>query len=220
MTDKKIVFFTGAGISAESNIPTFRDYRGKAHEENFEKLLSLSYFVKHPEKTWEWLDGFIQLIGKSEPNEAHKLIASMNASVITQNIDNFHTLAGSEDVVELHGSIGTCICMKCHKRQGLISKCSCGSWTKPDFTFYEENLNEEAIYKAEKLAKEADIFVIVGTSGIVYPAANIPAIAKQAGAKVYEINPGMNAFPPTIVDRYIKKGASEGIKLLIDLLKE
>ncbi len=215
----KIVFFTGAGISAESGIPTFRDYNGSANEKGFEELLTLSYFNKHPDETWKFLRGFLDVTKNAKPNEAHDLIASLEAPVITQNIDTFHQKAGSKRVIELHGTLGHCTCTKCGKRIPLTEKCDCGAYTKPDFTFYEENLDTVAYQTAEDLAKEADVFVVVGTSGQVYPAALLPSLAQKHGATVYEINPGVSGFKGSQIDFHIKKPAAEGIKDLMGRLK-
>lgn len=215
-----IVFFTGAGVSAESGIPTFRDYKGEANEKGFEELLTLTSFMSNPGRTWNWLNGFIDSAKDAKYNKAHELIASIkDAVVITQNIDTFHSDAGSKDVIHLHGSIGKCKCLKCLKVQPLVDKCECGSYTKPDFTFYEEDLDNKSFARAELVAKQADIFIIVGTSGQVYPAASIPKKAKLRGAKVYEINPGTSGYSARMIDKYIKKSASEGIQELIDELK-
>ncbi len=214
----KIVFFTGAGVSAESGIPTFRDYKGNANEKGFETLLTLSYFKNHPDITWKWLNGFIDSIKTAKPNKAHELIASIeDAIVITQNIDTFHQMAGSKNVIELHGSLGTCTCLQCNKVQPLVEKCECGSFTKPNFVFYEENLDDNNLEMAEDAAKDADVFVIVGTSGQVYPAAEIPFTASRFGAKMYDINPGTSKY---YMSKHIKRSASEGLEFLIKELQK
>lgn len=214
----KVVFFTGAGISAESGVPTFRDHKGNAHD-NYETLVTLSYFKENPDKTWAWLNSFLDSAKDATYNKAHELIATTGYPVITQNIDTFHQDAGSKNVIHLHGSIGHCTCLDCGKVQPLTDKCDCGGWTKPDFTFFEEDLDRVAYKMAEDLAKEADVFIIVGTSGQVYPAAFIPKVAQKNGAKIYEINPGASGYPYGMIDKYIKASASEGIEGLLNELK-
>ena len=210
-----IVFFTGAGISAESGLPTFRDIAGKSNIEGFENLLTLSTFYKDPYRSWKFIDKLVKECLTAKPNEAHELIAKIGAPVITQNIDRFHQRAGSTEVIELHGGIGSCRCICCDKVQSIVSICECGGYTKPDFIFYEEMLDEGKIKRARELAKSADLFVVIGTSGQVYPAADLPKYARKKGATVIEINPGVSTFSPYVISRRYKMGASEGMRKLI-----
>lgn len=217
-----IVFFTGAGMSAASGLATFRGPNGLYEDDELEiqDYLTLSYFKKHPGKAWDWLRVFIAEMTNAKYNEGHEIIASFqNASVVTQNIDCFHQQAGSKEVVELHGSVDTCKCIECGKEQPLREKCDCGSWTKPDIVFYEECLNFEKIKQSRVIAEKADVFVIIGTSGVVWPAAELPVYAEKCGATVFEINPDQPSFPPYSPDRYIKKNAIEGLKELKEKLE-
>lgn len=184
---KKIVFFTGAGISTNSGIPDFRSANGLYNEKTKqnispEEIISHSFFMTHPSDFYEFY--FSKMVYKNaKPNLAHYFIASLDSSkdvsVITQNIDNLHTLAGSKKVIELHGSVKRNYCMKCHKYYDLdslsttsIPYCNCGGIIKPDVVLYEESLDETAINEAIKDLSKADTLIIIGTSLAVYPAAS------------------------------------------------
>ena len=218
-----IVFFTGAGISKESGIPTYRGKEGLFENNNdVEKYHSISYFYEHPDECWEYFEEFLKLKSACKPNKAHELIASITDSVvITQNIDSYHQKAGSKNVIELHGSYETSTCMDCGETQKISSLCrKCAGWTKPDVIFFGEELPMGAYEKAEEAASNADIFVMVGTSGNVYPAAYLPALAKRSGAKIYEINPARSEYSENLVDKKIEKPATEGMEEIMKRLKD
>lgn len=182
---KKIVFFTGAGISVPSGIPDFRSASGLyKNVYRAEEMLSHHFFDQNPEEFYEFYrDKMIYTDAK--PNKAHEYIAKLEQqgkvkAVITQNIDGLHELAGSKNVIELHGSIYRNYCMQCHKFYGLdtitnssgIPRCECGGIIKPDVVLYEECLSESAMYNAASAILAADTLIIIGTSLSVYPAAN------------------------------------------------
>lgn len=181
---QNIVFFTGAGMSTASGIPDFRSAKGLfTNNLHAEEIVSHSYFMNHPEQFYDFY--FNRMVFKdAKPNPGHIFIASLqknkNVTVVTQNIDGLHTMAGSKNVIELHGTIHSNHCMKCHKKytlQEILNKkekvphCSCGGIIKPDVVLYEEALNEDNIINAVKAIEEADTLVILGTSLSVYPAA-------------------------------------------------
>ena len=181
---QNIVFFTGAGMSTASGIPDFRSAKGLfTNNLHAEEIVSHSYFMNHPEKFYDFY--FNRMVFKdAKPNPGHIFIASLqknkNVTVVTQNIDGLHTMAGSKNVIELHGTIHSNHCMKCHKKytlQEILNKkekvphCSCGGIIKPDVVLYEESLDEDNIINAVKAIEEADTLVILGTSLSVYPAA-------------------------------------------------
>jgi NAD-dependent deacetylase len=187
-----IVFFGGAGVSTESNIPDFRSEAGLYNTKNNysyppEVMLSHSFFCEHPEDFFEFYKA--KMIYKdAKPNEAHYALAKLEnmgklKAVITQNIDGLHQEAGSKSVIELHGSVHRNYCMNCGKFFNLdyvlnskdtIPKCDyCGGKVKPDVVLYEEALDMEAINKAVYYVKNADVLIIGGTSLAVYPAANL-----------------------------------------------
>lgn len=185
---KNIVFFGGAGVSTESGIPDFRSSDGLFNQDfNVppEVMLSHSYFVKHPEDFFRFYRSKMICL-TAKPNDAHYKLAEMESkgiltAIITQNIDGLHQMAGSKNVLELHGSIHRNYCLKCGKEYSVkfilestpISQCSCGSMVKPDVVLYEEPLNNEVIEGAIDHISKADTLIIAGTSLTVYPAAGM-----------------------------------------------
>lgn len=178
-----IVFFTGAGISVPSGIPDFRSADGLyTNDLRAESIISHSYFMSHPKEFYKFYKDKM-VYEDAEPNIAHKWIAKMEESgkskgVITQNIDGLHLMAGSKNVVEIHGTIYSNHCMKCHKSYTLkdilkdeIPLCDCGGMIKPDVVLYEEALEYQDIIKAISMIEKADTLIIIGTSLSVYPAA-------------------------------------------------
>ena len=183
-----VVFFGGAGVSTESGIPDFRSVDGLYNEKYKyppETIISHSFFMRHPEEFYDfYINKMIFLNAK--PNMAHIKLAELEKlgklkAVITQNIDNLHQMAGSQNVLELHGSVHRNYCMKCGKyfdanfmvKSKGVPKCSCGGTVKPDVVLYEEGLNEEILEKAVGYIKNADVLIIGGTSLVVYPAAGL-----------------------------------------------
>ena len=181
---KKIVVFTGAGISVPSGIPDFRSDNGLYNEkrDDFiapEEIISHSFFLSNTKKFFEFY-GNKMVYKNAKPNIAHKYFASLdNAIVVTQNIDNLHQMAGSKIVYELHGSVKRNYCMRCHKYFDLddinekeVNYCECGGIIKPDVVLYEEPLDDKVVMKAIEAINSCDTLIIVGTSLSVYPAAS------------------------------------------------
>lgn len=187
-----IVFFGGAGVSTESHIPDFRSTTGLYKTKNNysyppEVMLSHSFFISHPEDFFDFYRN--KMIYKdAKPNAAHYALAKLEKlgklkTVITQNIDGLHQMAGSKNVLELHGSVHRNYCMKCGKHfnldyilntESLVPKCDiCGGTVRPDVVLYEEGLNMEVMNKAVKHISEADLLIVGGTSLVVYPAAGL-----------------------------------------------
>ena len=197
---RSVVFFTGAGISAESGIPIFRGKDGIWNKLKPEELANFNAFLRNPELVWEWYNHRKQIIHESNPNAAHFAIAQMQellpeVIVVTQNIDNLHRRAGSKIIYELHGNIERNYCVKCHTFfneelvfEGKASVCKCGGLIRPDVVWFGEYLPEDQFTASEKAAKNCDVFFIVGTSAVVYPAASLIYIAKQNGAYLIEVN--------------------------------
>ena len=197
---KSIVFFTGAGISAESGIPVFRGKDGIWNKLKPEELANFDAFINNPELVWEWYNHRKQIIKDSQPNAAHQAISEFQkyfseAIVVTQNIDNLHRRAGSKTVYELHGNIERNYCIRCHKfynedfeLKDKVPTCECGGLIRPDVVWFGEYLPEDQFDAAEKAAKHCDIFFIAGTSAVVYPAASLIYTAKEAGAYLIEVN--------------------------------
>ena len=222
---RRVVALTGAGISAESGISTYRDPGGlwdRYPEGDSGGLMAV--MAKHPEDMPQILMGFLNGIKSARPNPGHKALAELEKmgylrSVITQNVDNLHREAGNSRVLEMHGNIYRLRCLVCNKKKilerevyfqmmtGLIMKierfsleeiilhlplCSCGGNTRPDFVGFGEPVQEfqEAIAEA----KACDLMLIMGTSGVVYPAASLPAHARSEGTRLIEINPKKSAL--------------------------
>lgn len=186
-----IVFFGGAGVSTESNIPDFRSETGLYKtKDNFsyppEVMLSHSFFASHTEDFFDFYKAKM-IYKNAKPNDAHHALSELEKrgklkAIVTQNIDGLHQMAGSKNVLELHGSIHRNYCTKCHKSFDLdyilnskgIPKCDkCGSIVKPDVVLYEEGLNMDVINKSVDYIKNADLLIVGGTSLVVYPAAGL-----------------------------------------------
>jgi NAD-dependent deacetylase len=198
---KKIVFFTGAGISAESGIATFRGADGIWSKMNPEELASFDAFMKNPDLVWEWYQHRRDIILKVQPNPGHLVIAEFekyyDVTVVTQNIDNLHKRAGSTKIHELHGNIERNYCVDCYEVYNTpafeltnkAQKCAkCGGLVRPDVVWFGEMLPQEELEAGDKAAAWSDICFVVGTSAVVYPAAYIPISAKRGGSYVVEIN--------------------------------
>ena len=197
---KKIVFVTGAGISQESGIPTFRGKDGLWRNYDAMKLATIDAFYENPKLVWEWYNERRRNIFESEPNLGHKAIADLEkyaeVKVLTQNIDGLHQKAGSKDVLELHGSIVKIKCTSCDfkdEKTGEFFKmpplCKCGNLLRPDVVWFGESLPQEIWQNAMVFASQCDIMVIAGTSLAVSPANTLPIYAKQNDALLIEVNP-------------------------------
>jgi NAD-dependent deacetylase len=197
---KSVVFFTGAGISAESGIPTFRGKDGIWNKLKSEELANFDAFIRNPEMVWEWYNHRKKIIHNSQPNAGHLTIAEMQnyfseVTVVTQNIDNLHRRAGSKIVYELHGNIERNFCVDCKKfiNEELdfsrgIPRCDCGGLIRPDVVWFGEMLPEQQFSSSEKAAMNSNVFFVVGTSAVVYPAAGLIYTAKYSGSVIVEIN--------------------------------
>ena len=186
----RIVFFGGAGVSTESNIPDFRSadglYRQK-YRYSPEQIVSHSFFMQHTEEFYDFYKEKMMFLD-AKPNKAHLKLAELEAAgkltaVITQNIDGLHQAAGSKNVLELHGSIHRNYCMRCKKQYSArfvkeskgIPTCDCGGTIRPDVVLYEEGLDNQIIQKSIRAISEADMLIIGGTSLVVYPARDVGA---------------------------------------------
>jgi NAD-dependent deacetylase len=215
-----VVAFTGAGVSAESGVPTFRGTEGIWAKFKPEELANMNAFLKNPALVWEWYVHRKRIIAGIEPNPGHYALVRMEQmfkrfAVITQNIDNLHRRAGSKTVHELHGNIERNYCMKCARqfsneevlRAAGVPVCTeCGGMIRPDVVWFGEMLPEEEWEASVRASAAADVFFSIGTSAVVYPAASLPLTAKQQGAYLVEVNPE----PTPLTDRADEflKGAS------------
>ncbi|MBC3450856.1 NAD-dependent deacylase [Pseudomonas mosselii] len=207
---KRVVFFTGAGISADSGIPTFRDkLTGLWEKHDPQRLETADAFRENPALVWGWYLWRRLQVSSAEPNSAHLSISKLahagwEVSVITQNIDDLHERAGFQDVVHLHGSLMGVKCFACHRpvelnpEQVEISeegqlveppRCArCNGRLRPGIVWFKENLPDDAWRSAVQLVRRCDLLISVGTSGVVMPAASIPDMALAAGASVIHVN--------------------------------
>jgi NAD-dependent deacetylase len=191
---RKIVLFTGAGVSADSGVPTFRGPRGLWRNFRPEDLATPQAFNRDPKLVWEWYEWRRELIRDARPNAAHEAIARLgNATVVTQNVDGLHVLAGSRDVVELHGNIFRVRCTSEHtahiRREAFPAippLCKCGALLRPDVVWFGEELPAHAVARTVGAMQTGDLLIVIGTSGVVYPAASFVNLYK--GLSI-EINP-------------------------------
>ncbi|MFN2184436.1 MAG: SIR2 family NAD-dependent protein deacylase [Anaerolineae bacterium] len=222
---RSVAVLTGAGISAESGVPTFRGEGGLWRSYRAEELATPRAFQRDPNLVWEWYDWRRGLIGACAPNEAHRTLVEMEPrfdefTLITQNVDGLHALAGSENVVELHGNIWGLRCTAgC--RPGwtdrtvplaeIPSHCPrCGALARPDVVWFGESLPSDAVDKAFAVARRCQVMLVVGTSAIVNPAASLPLMALQAGAYLVEINPQPTPLSD-LVHESIREPAAEAL---------
>ena len=231
LSAERIVFFTGAGISAESGIPVFRGKDGIWNKLKPEELANFNAFLKNPELVWEWYQHRKKIVSDSGPNAAHSAIVEMenyfpDVKVITQNIDNFHKRAGSKIVYELHGNIERNYCINCKKvyhdfvpLENKIPKCDCGGLIRPDVVWFGEYLPQDQFDASYKASENADIFFIIGTSAIVYPAASLIYKAKESGAVLIEVNIERTEVS-SIVDFSLFGKAGEVLPVVLNSIKE
>lgn len=197
---KKIVFVTGAGVSQESGIPTFRGKDGLWRNYDAMKLATIDAFNDNPKLVWEWYNERRRNVFSAEPNFGHKAIAELEkfvkVVVLTQNIDGLHQRAGSTEVLELHGSIIKIKCTVCNFKSEILSEfadmpplCKCGNILRPDVVWFGESLPQDIWQHAMIHASNCDVMIIAGTSLAVSPANILPIYAKQNKATLIEINP-------------------------------
>ncbi len=229
---KHITAFTGAGISVESGIPPFRGKNGLWNK--FDPIfLDIDYFHQNPLKSWKFIkEIFYDFFGKAKPNTAHLSLSKMEElgyldAIITQNIDNLHQQAGSKNVWEFHGTSRNLICSKCKKKypaknidlSNLPPKCKkCKTILKPDFVFFGEPIPEIAGDKSFAETKLADIFLLIGTTGEIFPASIIPYEAKKNNVKIIEVNIQPSNYTNTITDIFLKGKATEIMSKLLKIL--
>jgi NAD-dependent deacetylase len=224
---------TGAGISAESGVPTFRGKEGLWGKFRAEELATMDSFMDNPKIVWEWYNWRRKLITEVKPNPGHTAIAELERitesfCLITQNVDGLHRAAGSELILELHGNINDSKCVECGEPFAEssdidpddIPSCSdCGGQIRPDVVWFGEMLDDRVIGRALEEAEQAEVFFSIGTSALVHPAASLPLVAKQAGALLIEINP--EATPLTeLADYSIRQQSGQFLPLLVTRLKE
>ena len=222
------VVFTGAGMSAESGVPTFRGSGGLWERYRPEELATPEAFARDPVLVWKWYKWRQEIVYNARPNPGHYAVAKLEEAevvraVVTQNVDGLHQRAGSKRVIELHGSLWRARCTKCGAVYRLEKpveevppRCPrCGSLLRPDVVWFGEPLPQEAWEEAVRLMAASDVVIVVGTSGVVYPAAYLPKLAKESGAAVVEINVEESAITP-IADVFIRGKAGEVLPRLAE----
>lgn len=227
-----VVAFTGAGMSAESGVPTFRSNDGLWTRFRPAELANVDAFMANPELVWAWYQARRQVILSCKPNDGHLALARMEkltpkVSVITQNIDGLHSAAGSTEVIELHGNIARNYCQSCKQlyddQEMLVGdnvrRCSCGGLIRPDVVWFGEALPDEAVRLAQRRALDANVFFVVGTSGVVYPAAGLPIAAREHGAYVVEINPEETPLTP-YAHEVIRMPSARALREIVATMEE
>jgi NAD-dependent deacetylase len=223
------VVLTGAGVSTESGIPDFRSPTGIWAQVDPMEYASLRAFHADPEKVWNFYSKRIEMLTGAEPNDAHRALAELERrgyveAIVTQNIDLLHTRAGSQNVVEVHGSIRTASCLACGHREPLeesllpVPRCpECGAVLKPDVVFFGELLPRAAIDRAYGLARAAALLLVVGSALEVYPVAELPLETLRAGGSLAVLNRGSTALDGR-AQLKIDADAGETLRALVALL--
>jgi NAD-dependent deacetylase len=226
-----IACLTGAGVSAESGVATFRDAEtGYWSQFDPEQLASQTGFARDPGLVWRWyMDRLLRVSERAAPNPGHVALADLEKrtprfTLITQNVDDLHEQAGSENVYHLHGNIHRFRCNACaaayelqpdDRTAELPPVClACGGPIRPDVIWFGEMLPSEVLKTAWAAAESCDVMLVVGTSGIVYPAAQLPHIARQNGARVIDVNPDPNAIAD-IADLFLQGPSGEVLPQIV-----
>ena len=222
------VALTGAGISVESGIPSFRDPGGFWTRYPPEDYATYSAFLRDPVKVWSMWQERIGLLQESKPNAGHIALAQLERegfirAVITQNVDNLHQQAGSRNVIEYHGNARRMVCLECGDVQPLTPeaiqtlppRCSCGGLMKPGVVMFEEWIPPAAVEEADNLARRCGCMLVVGTSAQVYPAASLPHLAKERGAVIIEVNLEPSELTGALSDVFLEGTAGEILPRLV-----
>ncbi len=223
-----LVVLTGAGISAESGVPTFRGPDGLWRQYRAEDLATPEAFARDPRLVWEWYQWRRSIVANTQPNPGHMALAALehhrnDFTLITQNVDGLHDLAGSSNPLKLHGDIWEMRCTRCSNQlvnrevplQQLPPMCECGAMLRPNIVWFGESLPPLVLDQAWNAAEHADLFLVVGTSALVHPAATLPLVAQRSGAKVVEINLEPTAITDQI-DISLMAAAGELLPLLLE----
>jgi len=231
---KYVVALTGAGISVESGIPPFRGKGGLWEKFDPMKYASINGFMENPGEVWEvLLKNMKNLMAKSKPNDAHKGLVQLEKtgklkSIITQNVDGLHQKAGSQNVIEFHGTFAWNYCIECSKRYKMEDieldeippKCTCKGLLRPDCVFFGEQIPQQALIRSRAESEKCDIMLTIGTSATVQPAAMMPQIAKRSGSIIIEINPEPTPLTDYVSDYFLKGQAGQIMNKLINEMKD
>ena len=224
---ERIVVLTGAGISKESGLPTFRGAEGLWRQRRPEQLATPEAFARDPLTVWEWYNWRRSIVAEAQPNPGHHALVELEKrapsfTLITQNVDGLHDRAGSQRLLKLHGDIWVVRCTACGHQSincdvplpELPPRCSCGALLRPGVVWFGESLPENVLEQSVAATERAQLFLVVGTSGVVQPAATLPLLARRAGARVVEINPEETPLTPT-TDASFQAAAGELLPRLI-----
>lgn len=228
---ERVVVLTGAGVSAESGVPTFREaQRGLWAQYDPRELATPQAFARNPRLVWEWYAWRRELIQRARPNLAHYALVDLEQAtphflLITQNIDGFHWLAGSRDMLELHGNIARTKCFdEGHRVDGwpqsdeIPPRCPrCSSLLRPDVVWFGEGIPAHILRAAFEATRQSHVFMAIGTSAVVQPAAQLPLLAKRAGARIIEINPDQTAIS-LLADWSLRGSAAQVLPALVRAL--
>lgn len=237
---KRVVVLTGAGVSKESELPTFRE-PGTGIWAKYDPYVvaSAAGFAQDPDASWRWHEHLRNLAQQAEPNLGHRALADLEALfphvvVITQNIDDMHERAGSQDVIPIHGTLSRNRCffdclgaptyiawedLEGYQPDGGVPRCPhCGRWARPDVVWFGEMLPESLIDRAFTEAQLADVLLVVGTSGTVQPAASLPVVAQRMGVRIIDVNPVESEISAQ-ADVWLEGASGEVLPQLVDVLR-
>jgi NAD-dependent deacetylase len=228
-----VVAFTGAGISVDAGIPAFRGGQGLWEKYDPMEYAQIEAFLRHPEKVWTMLREMSDVILRAGPSPAHRALGALERAgllnaVITQNVDGLHQMAGNTNVIEYHGNHRRLRCPTCSRTRPLSEDSmrilpyptcgKCGNPLKPDVVFFGEQIPVEAVVRANEEANRCKVMVIIGTSGVVYPAAEIPYITASNGAVIVEINVSSTPFTSSITNHFLEGSSSTIMPVILEEL--
>jgi NAD-dependent deacetylase len=234
---RRLVILTGAGISKESGIPTFREaQQGLWAQYDPQRLATMQGFLANPKLVWDWYQFRLGLVEHAQPNPGHRAIAELeqrlpHVEVITQNVDGLHVRAGSRSVLELHGNIRRFKCLRGHGNLSMADLAGqdaapplcphpgCSALVRPDVVWFGENLDYRVLNQAVADSEACDVMLIVGTSGVVQPAASLPYHAWNARARIVEVNPEASELPE-LAHVHLAGPAGEMLPRVLAALKE
>jgi NAD-dependent deacetylase len=230
---KEVVAVTGAGASEESGIPTFRGDHGIWQKYPVEQFGTIDAYLTDPNKVWAFWCELSEMVKDCKPNPGHYALAELEtlgrmATIVTQNVDNLHQESGSTSVLEYHGNARKLVCLECRQRRPLdlenaptlAPKCrACGGLLKPDVVMFGEDIPRYALFEAAARAQKCDVMIVVGTSAQVFPAAELPFIAKERGAFIIESNIERTDFTRLVTDAFLEGPAGEMLPQVVERLK-
>ena len=231
---KMVTALTGAGISVESGIPPFRGKGGLWEKYDPMEVAHIDAFIQNPTKVWNLLfKDMKEVLDKAIPSDSHKGLAKLEEfgilkTIITQNVDGLHQMAGNSDVIEFHGNMAWQRCMECdtHYKTSRVDiteippRCDCGGILRPNAVLFGEMIPQEALWRSRQVVTDCDVMLVIGTSAVVQPAAMLPVVAKESGAKIIEINPESTLLTGEISDYLIKGPAGDVMNGILEELQK